>query len=70
MSLRWMCTKSFMNSQQTLYQEQLLEAIMKRGGTFSTYKSSKYIFSPRQSEVYIFLGSGDILFQPLKFKLN
>ena len=63
MSLRWMCIKSFMNSQRTSYQEQLSGAIMKKEGAFSTYKISKYIFSPRRSEVYIFLVSGNILFQ-------
>ena len=63
MSLRWMCIKSFMNSQWTSYQEQLSGAIMKKEGAFSTYKISKYIFSPRRSEVYIFLVSGNILFQ-------
>jgi hypothetical protein len=69
-SLRWMCTKSFMNSQPILYQEQLLEAVLRRGGAFSSYKNKKYIFSPRRSQVYTFLGSGDILFQTSKVQVN
>ena len=70
MSLRWMCIKSFMNSQRTSYQEQLSGAIMKKEDAFSTYKISKYIFSPRRSEVYIFLVSGNILFQFPTSKCN
>ena len=65
--MKWICTKRFMNCQQISYQEQLLEAAMKRESTFSAYKSSKYIFSFRHSQLYTFLGLGNIL---LKLRYN
>lgn len=57
-SLRWMCTKNFMNSQLRRYQKQLLEADLLRASPFSTSRTSKCSFMPRQPEVYIFLVSG------------
>ena len=58
MNLSWMCTKSFMKSLLTLSQEPLSEAALKKASAFSSYKKTKCIFSPRQSEVFISQDSG------------
>jgi len=43
MSLRWMCIKNFMTSQQILYPELLLEAVMKKGSAYLHYRNNKCI---------------------------